>query len=148
MIHAALAKHLTGLGIVDYHDDGTVGGDCFLDHMPPEPDAAVSITLYGGIAQPSSLPYDLPTVQIRTRGAKHDPVAPLVRIDAIYAALACLDGVTLDEGGADEVHLVGCTAALSASSTLGVDDNDRHERVQNFDLHVHSPTTNRPAISA
>lgn len=145
MLTVAIAKHLDGLGLVTY---SLTGGDCFIDHMPSAPDAAVSVTLYGGIAQPTRTPYDLPTVQIRTRGAKHDPRTPLEAIEAIYNALACLDGVTLDDGGDDEVYVVGCTPAQSASTYLGRDEVDRHERTLNFDFRVHAPTTHRPAITA
>lgn len=150
MLTFAVATYLHGLGLVTFKADGSIDGDCFIDHMPPQPDTAVAITLYGALPQRSSLPYDLPTVQLRARGPKHRPDAPLQLLERIYSELHGLDGVRLTyevDEAEHEIWVVGCTAQLSASSYIGQDENGRHERTQNFDFHVHSPTVHRPAIT-
>ena len=64
---------------------------------------------------------------------------------SIYDALHCLDGVTLDGGGPDEVHVIGCTAQQSDPIPLGPDALERPEWSLNFQLRTHSPTPHRPA---
>lgn len=142
MIDTAIAKHLTTLELVTYDPDGA-DGDCFVGFMPSTPDAAVMIKLTGGLPQPSKEPDDRPTVQILVRGTRQDRQGALDWAVAILGALNCLDGVTLDEGGADEVYVVGLTAAQSAPIDIGKDDNDRHELSLNFDAYTHAPTLNR-----
>jgi hypothetical protein len=144
MLAIATAVHLHGLGLVDFHRDGTEGGDCFLTPFPSTPDAAVRVHSTGGYPQLSTLPEDLPTIQIVTRGPRFDPRASYERARAIYSALTCLDGVTLDEGGPDEVHVITCTAATTDPIPLGEDDNQRPRWSLNFDFRTHHPTTHRP----
>lgn len=146
MLARAIAKYLTTLGIVDYRD-ATTGGDCFLAHMPSDPDVATMVMPYGGVEQRTRSSVDLPVVQLIVRGERHDPLGGLELALRAYAALACLDGVTLDEGGEDEVQVIGCTPAQSGPIPLGLDDNQRHEWSLNFDLRISNPTTHRPAFS-
>lgn len=124
------------------------GGNVFVATMPDSPDVAVMVMPTGGREQLTRLPYDLPSLQVMTRGEPYDAVGPFETAAAIYSALTCLDGVTLDPGGDDEVLVVGCTAAQSAPVSIGRDANDRHEFTTNWRLHVHNPTTHRPAITA
>lgn len=146
MLARAIAKYLTTLGIVDYRDQ-TAGGDCFLAHMPSSPDVAVMVMPYGGLEQRTRSSVDLPIVQLIIRGERNDPLGGLERARAAYAALACLDGQTLDDGGDDEVHVIGCTPAQSGPIPLGMDENQRHEWSLNFDFRISNPTTHRPAFS-
>jgi hypothetical protein len=70
---------------VDYRPD-TVGGNTFIDRVPPTPDLAVSVLAFGG-------DHDRPVGeavaiwQVRVRGASDDPVSPATLITAISAAL-------------------------------------------------------------
>jgi hypothetical protein len=142
VIDAAYAKHLHSLDLVDYRPD-TAGGDCFVGYMPDTPDAAVMIKITGGQPQLSKEPDSLPTVQVLVRGPAHGLRAAQERADAIFSALACLDGVTLDEGGPDETRVIGTTPLQSAPIDIGVDSAQRPERSLNFVAHVHLPTANR-----
>lgn len=140
MLAIAVARHLDDhLAAVDYDE---AGGNTFINEMPSTPDDAISVSDSGGFAQPSKAPTDLPTVQIRVRGGR-DPRPSRVLAEAISGELACLDHVTLDDGGDDEVFVVGCTPLQSAPSPLGLDENQRHEWTQNFAFRVHAPTVHR-----
>lgn len=144
MIEAALAKHLDATIPELTFDESGASGNVFIDTMPSGPDVAVMVHGTGGWPQMSKEPDDLPTVQMLVRGPQHDPRPPKRLAKAIYDRLACLDGVTLDPGGPDEVHVVGCTPIQSAPVPLGQDENRRHEVSLNFVLHVHHPTPHRP----
>ena len=86
-----------------------------------------------------------PVVQVLVRGGKRTPMGGYERARAIYDALHCLDGVLLDDGGDDEVFVIGCTAQQSDPIPLGPDALERPEWSLNFQLTTHSPTTHRPA---
>ena len=147
MLATALARHLETLGLVDFDETG-VAGNAFLVTMPSSPDEAVAITPYGGREQPTRAPTDIPNIQIRVRSTRFDPRPGYERARNIYAALACLDGVTLDEAGADEVFVIGVTPTQSDVFPIGRDENDRDEWVFNLSIRTHAPTAHRPAISA
>lgn len=142
MIAAAIAKHLEGLGLVEFDADG-VTGDAFIATMPSAPDEAVAITPTGGNPQPTRAAVDLPVVQVRVRSARFDPRPGYERARDIYGALTCLDNVTLDDGGDDEVRVIGCTAIQSDPAPLGADENDRQEWVVNYALRTVAPTLHR-----
>lgn len=153
MFATAVAKHLAtvdGFGLGADPDDGgtyhlAAGDDVpvFVGYMPDQPDTCVAIMPDGGRPQLSKIPYDLPAVQLLARAV--DPAAAHDVAMAGYGALNCLDHVTLDDGGADEVFLVGMTATQSHPIPLGPDDARRHEFAVNFDATITAPTTNRTA---
>lgn len=142
MLVAALAKHLDAAGVLDFDPDG-ITGDTFIATMPSSPDEAVAITPSGGNPQPSRLPFDEPTVQVRVRSMRFDPRPGYLRARAIYDELACLDLVLLDPGGDDEVFLHSCTPIQSDPAPIGVDENDRSEWVVNFACSTTAPSTHR-----
>lgn len=144
MLAAAIAKHLHSLGLVVYTPDAA-GGDCYLEYTPDTPDEVVVISGTGGLPQQTRLAYDRPTFQIRTRGPIRDPRPSLTRQQAIYAALAALDLVTLDEGGVDEVRVLTCDGMQSGPISIGQDPNQRPEHTWNYQAQIHLPTVNRPA---
>lgn len=146
MFARAIAKHLSGrtLGGVDLlFVANDAGGNVFVAHMPDQPDTAVAVMPDGGRAQLTKVAYDLPSVQLIVRSA--DPATAHDVAVAVMEALNCLDGVTLDDGGADEVSLVGLTAAQSHPIPMGLDPARRHEFSVPFDGTVSAPTTNRSA---
>lgn len=147
MLAMAMARHLAGL--VDGLDLNEVdsGGNVFIGRMPPEPDVALAVTPTGGAQQPTARPTNLPRLQIRTRGVKHDPVGPFRMLQQVIDLLACLDGVHLDPDGPDEVWVIGCDPIQSEPAPLGADDNGRHEFTANFELRTHRPTVHRPALA-
>jgi hypothetical protein len=143
VIARALAKWLDDAGLVTY--SATSGGDCFLEHLPDSPDAAVMVLSTGGnpLGAAATYGWDEPTVQLMVRGAADDPTTPAASAQALYDALQGLRYVTLDEGGDDEVRLCSCTSLQTAPFNLGRDEKDRYRFTLNFALHVRRPTEHR-----
>lgn len=133
-----IARHLHALGLVDYRPD-SAGGSCFLDDMPPTPDDATALTLYGGPEPDSRLPYDDLRLQVRARGGK-DRRAARDRVQAVYGQLHGLGPVDLPDG----TRLILCVALQSGASSIGRDESGRHEFVCNFRLEVIAVTAHRP----
>lgn len=133
-----IARHLDGLGLATYDPDGVVG-DCFIEIEPASPDECVTLTLYGGPEVDSLLPYDTPSLQVRTRGGA-DPRTSRARSQAIYEELNGLGPVTLADGS----YLLLAVANQTVTS-LGQDDLGRCAHVVNYSLEVHAPSVHRPA---
>lgn len=146
MIERAAARYLASLGLVTTNE-GDIGGDVFVGFMPSRPDVAVSIVRYGAGPQLTRNPTSLPRLQFRCRGTKDDPVGPAEQAQAIYSALACLDGAHMDPDGPDEVWVIGATPIQSSPYPLGADENGRHEWVSSHEFRVHDPTAHRPALA-
>ncbi|MFK0108516.1 minor capsid protein [Streptomyces sp. NPDC091217] len=127
-----LARHLDGLGLVDYDPTGTAG-DLFVETMPPAPDAAVSIALYDGAAPESRDDAEQRRLQVRVRGGP-DPRVSRNRAEAVYRALHGLAGVQLPDG-----TWLTLAAARGTPAPMGADSTGRHEHVVNFDLDVSGP---------
>ncbi|MGY4990903.1 minor capsid protein [Streptomyces nigrescens] len=119
------------------YDPKGVTGDLFIESMPPAPDCAVGLWLYGGEAPDARNAYDRPRLQVRVRGGP-DPRTSRARCWAIYSALHGLAGAGL----ADGTWLV-LAAARSTPAPMGPDSTGRHEHVVNFDLDVSAPTSHR-----
>ncbi|WHM36314.1 minor capsid protein [Streptomyces sp. BPTC-684] len=132
-----LARHLSEQKLLSYDPTGT-NGDCFIESMPPTPDAAVGLWLYDGGAQDSLNAYDRRRLQVRVRGGS-DPRASRRRCEAIYSELHGLAGIQLP---ADGPWLI-LAAARGTPAPMGPDSSGRHEHVVNFDLDVSAPTTHR-----
>lgn len=145
MIHAAIAKHLAAEIDSLTYSATTAGGNVFVGWMPAGPDIAVAVMPAGGLRDGSRIPTDAPVVQVLVRGERHDHQASYELAREVYDRLHVLDLVTLDDGGTDEVFVIGCTAVQSDPIPLGPDSNDRPEWSLNFELLVPSVTTNRPA---
>jgi dienelactone hydrolase len=133
-----LAQHLADRGIVTYVPDGT-GGDLFVETLPDQPEVAAALALYGGPTPDSRLPYDEPSLQVRTRGGA-DPRVSRRLANAIYDELHGLGPVTL----ADGTYLLSCIASQTPTY-MGRDELGRHEHVTNYALERHNPTAHRPA---
>jgi hypothetical protein len=133
-----IARHLAGLGLVTYDPTG-VTGDCFAEVQPAQPDSIVTLTLYGGAPIDSLLPYDTPSLQVRTRGDA-DPRTSRTRAQGIYEALNGLGPITLADGSYLLLAVANQTPAFMGQDTTG-----RCEHVVNFSLEVHAPSAHRPA---
>ncbi|MET8098827.1 minor capsid protein [Streptomyces sp. NPDC005236] len=131
-----LSRLLGDAGHATYDPTG-IGGDLFVENMPPAPDAAVALWLYDGEAPDTRNAYDTPRLQVRVRGGP-DPRVSRRRAWAIYSALHGLAGVAL----ADGTWLV-LAAARGTPAPMGPDSSGRHEHVVNFDLDVSAPTDHR-----
>lgn len=144
MITRALAKHLHSAELVVYDPDGAAG-DCFLEHLPDVPDAALMLLSSGGNPTPAAATwgYDEPTVQLLVRGLPNDPATPQGRAHALYGALQGLRYTVLDAGGPDEVFLIVCTSPQSAPVNIGTDEKGRYRFTLNFALHIRALTAHR-----
>jgi hypothetical protein len=131
-----LARWLDDAGLARYEPDG-VGGDLFLEAMPAAPDVCTVLTLYGGTEPDARLPYDTVSLQVRTRGAQGVSRA---RAHAVYDQLHGARRTDLPDG----TYLI-LAVALQPVTSIGLDEQRRHEHVVNFRLDVSSPTTHRPA---
>ena len=109
--------------------EGATGWACFLGAEPSTPDKCVTIYEYAGFAPTrafgaSSSDVPRPSFQIRVRGTNdQDYLTPNTKIKAIIAAL---NKATVSS---DLVLFV----ANSAPIPLGLDSNNRHIFVYNFD---------------
>jgi minor capsid protein len=132
----ALARYLHGLGLAVYDPHGTCG-DTFIESMPPAPDDAVCLSLYGAGATDARNGWDIRSLQVRTRGTA-DPRPSRRRAEAIYSALHGLARVELPGG----IWLV-LAAAQATPAPMGIDATGRHEHVTNYRLDIESPTEHR-----
>ncbi|MFF3398243.1 minor capsid protein [Streptomyces sp. NPDC002659] len=130
-----LARHLQAQGLVAYDPD-VPGGDCFFEHMPPEPDECVVLTLYGGPEPDSQSGYSEPRLQVRTRGDRRFSRA---RSEGIFNELEGLGEIDLPDGS----QLFLCFALQAVPASLGVDENGRHEHSTNYQLSVRALTKHR-----
>ncbi|HET6356096.1 minor capsid protein [Streptomyces sp.] len=133
-----LARHLQAQGLVAYDPD-VAGGDCFFEHMPPEPDECVVLTLYGGPEPDSQSGYSDPRLQVRTRGTPHDRRTSWNRSVAIFNELEGLGEIDLPDG----TQLFLCYALQAVPASMGVDENGRHEHSCNYQLSVGALTKHR-----
>lgn len=132
----SLARHLQAAGLLTYDPTGT-RGDCFIELMPPAPDRAVQLSLYGAGTPDPLNPWDERSLQVRVRGTA-DPRVSRARAEAIYSALHGLAAVELPGG----LWLVLCIAQQTPYP-IGVDAAGRHEHTTNYRLDIEA-ATDRP----
>lgn len=147
MIATAVAKHLAATVDGLTFSETASGVNVFVQRTPDAastPHEVVTVMAGAGLPQMSRLATDLPTIQVLTRGAPHDPLGGHALALACYSQLTCLDRVVLDEGGPDEVRVIGCTAVQSTPGSLGPDAADRQEWSQNYQLRTSNTTAHRP----
>lgn len=111
-----------------------------IDQLPATPTQVVALTGYNAGPEPDSLQSgaDEQRVQVRARGTT-DPRVSRGRLRAIYDVLQGLDGVTLPDG----TYVVLAVALQADPTPIGVDDNRRHEHVQNWRFIIDAPTQHR-----
>ncbi len=131
-----IAKYLTARGLLNYQPDGP-GGDTFVDTMPPQPDQAVALTLYGGPEPDPESADDEVSLQVRIRGTE-DPRLSRRRSQAIYSVLHGAAGLTLPNG-----DFLILSIAQQTTTALGIDTNGRHEHVVNYRMTYTNQTENR-----
>lgn len=132
-----IARHLDALGLLAYDPDG-VTGNAFIETTPSRPDAAVTLTLYGGPESDSRLGWDEVSVQVRTRGGT-DPRPSRQKCAAIRDELHGLGPLTLPDGTFLQLSL----AIQAAPAYMGQDDSGRHEHVCNFRMGVRNASKHR-----
>nr|WP_202437981.1 minor capsid protein [Streptomyces sp. SID5910] len=127
-----IARYLASLDLLTYDPVG-VTGDTYVGTMPPAPDQAVALTLYGDGTPVARDDADTAQLQIRVRGTP-DPRVSERRCLALRDALHGLAGIELPDG----TWLVLATAPRP--SPMGVDANGRHEHVTTAAIDYAAPT--------
>lgn len=131
-----MARLLTDLDLADYRPD-EVGGDTFIENLPPDPDTALAVYSKAGPPADARLGYDEPGIQIVARSA--DPRVAAASLAAIYDQLHGLVNTELPDG----TWLVSCLGQASSPTPLGRDQNGRHEFSLTFACEVRSLTAHR-----
>lgn len=145
MITRAVAKHLAAEGTDLTYAQGSSSGNVFRNRFPSIAERSLAVMGTGGLPEPTKSPIDRPTIQVLVRGDVDDLDSAEELAYWVIGELTCLDGVWLDQDGADEVWLIGCTAIQTDPIPLGLDDVTRcYEFSTNFQLIIHNPTTHRP----
>ncbi|TQN26091.1 hypothetical protein FHX37_4629 [Haloactinospora alba] len=135
-----VANLLVSLDVGTYHADGTPGGTIYLTALPPRPDVALAVALYGGGSEASVLhPYDEPRVQVRTRGTAEDVRTGERLAQDAYDALHGLGMRTMPGG----TWLQLAVGLQSGPAYMGRDDSGRHEWTVNVRIEVQRSTPNR-----
>ena len=131
---AEIATYLAAQGSLGL----TLGSNLFVSVLPDNPDAAVAVYEYGGMAPIMTLTglgaaeskIDRPNVQIRVRQSMTGLLAGNTTVNAIYGALQGLTEVTLTSGGA-LFHLI---SARQSPVFLGRDTKERPEWTLNMQV--------------
>ena len=132
----AIALYLQGRGLLTWDPNGTTG-NTFAEFMPSVPDLAIVLTPYG-LGEPDPVAADDETgLQVRVRGGPDPRVSRQLSM-AVYSVLHGAAGLSLPDG----TWLISAVA-LQTPSSLGVDENNRHEHVTNYRLNVSSATEHR-----
>lgn len=144
LFDVALARWLTQQELAHWDEHGA-GGDVFFGKPPGAPDRALIITATGGTPDIASgtLPYDRPTAQILVRSERGHYADGQRRAWEIYDALNGRHRITIDEGGPDELYLVGMTVPIPPFH-LQTDREGRHLWTLNIQAMVKRPTSLRP----
>lgn len=139
MIAIAIAGYLdTNAENVTFNQNES-GGNCFIAHMEDSPDLALKLTPSGGYPAPGSpRGYDVPTIQVITRGAADDPIGPYALAREVYYHLEGLHGETVDG-----FFIVDCHAVQSDPASLGTDEKNRYLYSQNYIIDVRAATAHR-----
>ncbi|WP_116051679.1 minor capsid protein [Amycolatopsis palatopharyngis] len=99
-----------------------------------QPPSLIALAAYNNSDDPS-LSDSSVTMQVRTRGPDADPRKADDLADAVFDAL---QGLRATANGIRVVY-----SRRISTFPLGIDDNGRHERTDNYDLTVHRPSTHR-----
>lgn len=102
--------------------------------VPEKPDQCLALTFYS-VADGEELDVDVVGMQLRTRSAVGSPDCDSL-LDDIFAAL---HGATRLEVNGIHVNLIERNSSL----LLGLDQNQRHERSDNYYLTLQRPTQHR-----
>jgi hypothetical protein len=113
---------------------GTYGVDLFYNTIPPTPDACVVVLDSGGFDPEPRFEHDIPTVQVRVRGAKRAHRAAYVKAQAVKAAL---HGKAGEEWNGTWYILILQEGEILP---LGRDENERPELTLNFKIDRHTKT--------
>jgi hypothetical protein len=133
-----IAALLDGQGVGTFRGDGSAyaAGETAIvfGELPTGPDRAIGLALYNGGADDVAQNVSRPRLQLMFRGA---PGLPLDAGDIASAAFLVLHGAEHRDYGT--AHLI--QALRQSTVPLGVDDNRRTMRSDNYALDVNTPHT-------
>lgn len=133
-----LAEHIAGAGIGVWRTAGAYAADetgIVLDVVPQSPDNVIVLSAYS-VSDDRVHADSVTGVQIRTRTEGQDPRPTDDLADDIFGLLHGASGLTL---GGVAVQLV----YRQSWAPLGADQNQRHERSDNYYLETWRPATHR-----
>lgn len=108
----------------------------FVAYAPSSPDDILVIYPTGGLESDGKIGYDTVTFQVFVRSAS--AINGYTLASAVYNELQGLHRVTI--GG---IHIVNCIGIQSAPEIIGVDDDERSQYTQNYQITVRNITLNR-----
>lgn len=131
-----IAALLDGQGVGTYRGDGSAyaAGETAIvfGELPTSPDRAVGLALYNGGADDVAQNVSHPRLQLMFRGVRGNP---LDAGDLATAAFLVLHAAEHRDYGT--AHLI--QALRVTTVPLGVDENRRHQRADNYQLDVNTP---------
>lgn len=133
-----LAEHLDDLGIGTWSVSGAYAADVtgiVLSVIPQSPAAVIVLSAYS-VSDDTTLSDSVTGVQIRTRTAGQDPRPTDDLADSIFDALHGATGLVF---GGIRVQQMW----RQSWSPLGPDENQRHERADNYYLQTWRPSPHR-----
>lgn len=107
--------------------------------LPAHPAEAIAVTAYTVEDDPTQ-PTGITGLQVRLRGAGHDPRPVFTRADAVFGALHGAYKLRLP--GPDGLVVGQCWRQMSAP--LGTDEQGRYELADSYYCRIDRPTTHRP----
>jgi hypothetical protein len=126
-----LATELSAAGVLTYANDSTT--QIFLKQLPTSPDRCLAITSYA-TSDEAKITLSSMRIQFWFRGTPNDSVDVDDLADAAFNVLQGMENRTYGS-----VHLVQCNRV--SSSPLGLDENKRAERSDNYEVDVDVPVT-------
>lgn len=133
-----LALYLQEHGHGTYAPDAA-GGSIFVGKLPQTPNECVAIFPTGGFVASIKDGWDLPTIQVRVRGAPNAFRATEQRAQAIYNRLQGLKQHRLANG----ILVIRCQGMQSAPNYIAPDEADRPEFSINYQLEVRNLSVHR-----
>lgn len=129
---------------LETHGHGTYtptasGGSIFVGKLPQTPDSCIAIFPTGGFVASIKDGYDLPTIQVRIRGAANDYIETRDRAQAVYNRLQGLKQYRLSNG----ILIVRCQGVQSGPNYIAPDEKDRPEFSINYMLEIRNLSVHR-----
>lgn len=117
---------------------GSLTTTIFLGQLPTDPEVAIAIAPYPGLAGNAHIGHDQPRVQYAVRGGL-DPRVAEDLAQRIYDDMVGLRRRTLTSGA----QLVLCHPVQSGPIWMPTEERGRTRYIVNLALHLHRPTVHR-----
>lgn len=131
-VTADIATQLQTDGVGTIRSTGDWG--IYENQMPRAPEKCISVFAYGGVAPPTAWDGEIPHVQVRVRGGKHDETDSTVHAATYAKAYAVMQSLhELTDATINSVHYY-YIRALGSPASLGRDANGHDIYVLNFEV--------------